>query len=531
MNVKQKRKISILLVYLMLLAMAVMYVNLPTFAAANGGKVTIKGVEDGATVTAYQIVRKDGSSGRWVSVKGNKPANPQKPTADEVIDLAKDPSGLPTTLIDQKSGNDYTKTLDPGMYLVLVSKTNNSKVYNPMIVSVNLDYTTTPPGKEGGTADAASNFVAGTDVAYAKSSEPTLDKSIVEKSQNPSVANDNTVKGDSLKPGDTTNFNITTTIPSYSKQYENPKFVVSDEVSEGLDAPTDIEVFGPDSKKLKDGEQYNLVQTGKKFTITFTKDYLLSGKTSKNIVVKYRAKLNEKATSGFDANTNKASIDYSNNPKEDKGHNEKKTYHYTFDIDGNIGGKITEQGKEIVKVGIDELTGDVIKAEKITNLSTVQKKLRGAEFKLYKANGAGTDIEGVALQTVTTDDNGLMKFRQLDAGKYILQESKAPDGYVLNDKKIPVSITATLNSDGTLQSYTVNIDGKATSTYNATYEDGKVKTTVEDNSNKSGLFQNVKPGGLPSTGGIGTYIFTAVGFALMALAAFMHMRNRKKQNL
>ena len=86
-----------------------------------------------------------------------------------------------------------------------------------------------------------------------------------------------------------------------------------------------------------------------------------------------------------------------------------------------------------------------------------------------------------------------------------------------------------MNGDGTLKSYSVTIDGKATSTYTSTYENGEIKTTVEDNSNKSGLFQNVRPGGLPSTGGIGTYIFYALGMALMALAAFMYVGSRKNK--
>ncbi|MDY2960398.1 MAG: SpaA isopeptide-forming pilin-related protein [Hornefia sp.] len=527
MKENQKKKISSLLVCFLVFAMMITGMHSQSFAA-NGGKVTIKNVEAGATVTAYQIVKKD-AAGKWVAVKGGKPANPQAPKSSEIIELAKDTSGLTSTPIDEKSGNDYTKTLEPGMYLVLVSKTNNAKVYNPMIVSVNYDYSAATPGKQGGTVDANSKFAVGAETAYAKSTEPTLDKKIAKKVQNGSVTNDSTVYGDSLKPGDITNFDIITTIPSYSKQYENPQFIITDEVSEGLDAPTNIEVFGPENVKLTNGTEYRLAQTGKKFTITFTKDYLLSGNSAKSIVVKYMAKLNDKATSGFDANTNKAYIDYSNNPNENKGHKEKKTYHYTFDIDGNIGGKIREQSKEIVKVGVDKLTGDVIKAEKITNLSTVQNKLKGAEFKLYKANAAGTDIDGPVLKTVTTDANGLMKFAQLDAGKYILQESKAPDGYVLNDKKIPVSITAELNGDGTLKSYSVTIDGKATSTYTSTYENGEIKTTVEDNSNKSGLFQNVRPGGLPSTGGIGTYIFYALGMALMALAAFMYVGSRKNK--
>ena len=97
--------------------------------------------------------------------------------------------------------------------------------------------------------------------------------------------------------------------------YDNAKlkFEIKDTVSEGLDAPTDIKV-ADENKTLVENTDYELVKSGKSFTVKLKKEYLLSGDSAKKVTVTYKAKLNSNATSGFDANTNKAEIKYSNSP-------------------------------------------------------------------------------------------------------------------------------------------------------------------------------------------------------------------------
>ena len=97
-----------------------------------------------------------------------------------------------------------------------------------------------------------------------------------------------------------------------------------------------------------------------------------------------------------------------------------------------------------------------------------------------------------------------MKFTGLDAGKYVLVEIQAPQGYAKNDTPVEVNISATLNADGTLKSYSISIAGKITETYTAVYNSQKEVTKV-DKTGEVGEFNNYKLGTLPSTGGIGTY--------------------------
>ncbi|MGM9928119.1 MAG: SpaA isopeptide-forming pilin-related protein, partial [Bacillus sp. (in: firmicutes)] len=56
-------------------------------------------------------------------------------------------------------------------------------------------------------------------------------------------------------------------------------------------------------------------------------------------------------------------------------------------------------------------------------------KLEGAEFKL-------TDQEGKDIETLTTDENGKVTFKDLPYGEYQLEETKAPEGYLLPEGSV-----------------------------------------------------------------------------------------------
>jgi LPXTG-motif cell wall-anchored protein len=134
--------------------------------------------------------------------------------------------------------------------------------------------------------------------------------------------------------------------------------------------------------------------------------------------------------------------------------------------------------------------------------------------------------------TAVSDENGALAFTGLDAGSYTLVETIAPEGYSVNNKEIPVVITADYNADGTLNWYKITIDGKASSTYTATYEGPKtektITTIVPATGNEVTEIKNTKLTNLPSTGGIGTTIFTIGGCLIMIVAAGLFFASRKK---
>ena len=106
-------------------------------------------------------------------------------------------------------------------------------------------------------------------------------------------------------------------------------------------------------------------------------------------------------------------------------------------------------------------------------------------------------------------------------------ETKAPAGYKLLATPIRVKIKAEFTED-VLTGYTVNIGDKGTHyTYNETTGTTTLVNDEQHPSNPFG-FKNTKLGELPSTGGMGTYLFTIVGVVLMACAAGAFFMSRKK---
>ncbi|MDD3362351.1 MAG: SpaA isopeptide-forming pilin-related protein [Hespellia sp.] len=110
----------------------------------------------------------------------------------------------------------------------------------------------------------------------------------------------------------------------------------------------------------------------------------------------------------------------------------------------------------------------------------------------YDPNGEVTEI--------FTKADGTVVINGLDVGIYHFTEKTAPEGYSVNTKPADATLEVTGN------------DGVATGIIDAT-------TSMAD----------TKLSSLPSTGGIGTTIFTIGGCAIMIIAAFLYFRSRKKE--
>ena len=521
------------LTFIMSFAIVLGYAQLPSFAATLDASLTVKNVEDGASVVGYQIVKE--KDGKWVKADDDIPdfSDVKKPTAAEVQAIAGNATllaKLHKVTFTRQGANYVVNGPAAGTYLVLVKPGVNDKhVYNPMIVSA--DYTPDNPGQGSSSVDAADKYF---NTAYAKKSLPGVQKTIEDKTNNPDVTGDDTKKGDTHKIGDTVNFKIATAIPNYSKDYDNDKlkFEISDTLSDGLTLVQDsVKVYNGAVKV--DESNYVITKSDRGFTIKFKRAYLVDGSDKSKINVKYSAKLNSNAQTGFDPNTNTAKIEYSTSPGGTYNSEKGKTFHYTFDINGNVSGKYSKEVREIVKVGVDANTGELITEEKLVGGHSGKDPKAGAKFKLFKKKAGYTKgseyiaDNSLLIGEAVTDNKGRMKFTGLDAGKYVLVETQAPQGYAKNDTPVDVNISATLNADGTLKSYSISIAGKITETYTVVYNSQKEVTRV-DKTGEVGEFNNYKLGTLPSTGGIGTYLFYIVGAVLVVLAGSMLVRHRKK---
>ncbi|EHK2337601.1 isopeptide-forming domain-containing fimbrial protein [Clostridium perfringens] len=531
-----KKMISLLAVFAMFLSFGSPLTSKVVKAAGQAPSAndkalgTVNNVEEGSTVTAYQIVKgnynKEGFTGYTVVNDQVKINDPTKPTSEEIINISKNADVLNSLTKVNMNGNGttYTADLSAGYWLVLVTpKEGNQTVYNPMLLGIYYSVSGSNNSMQQGTVDANSNWTLNGEKAYAKSSKPTIKKEI----ENP---RSNNAKGSDQAVGQSFNFKITSTIPSYSKEYTNVKYIVTDKLSEGLDYndnSINVTVNGQVVQKGNDTFTFT-EKDSQNIELNFNSDYILKH-PGEEVVIKYSAKLNDKATYNFDPNTNDVTLEYSNSPdinKEGTKIND-RTYQYTFGIDANLFGNRQDKKKTTSEVIKTDENGKVtnIKREEQEELGNkVEGPLPGAEFKLTPKNGTPGEV-----LTATSDENGRLKFTGLATGEYELVETKAPEGYALNNEVQNVKIAAEYNENGTLKSYSITINDQNTSTYTATYDGKGNIEKVEDVTNTS-IIKNTKLSQLPSTGGMGTYIFTFVGVTLMAGAIGSHFLFGKKKS-
>ena len=268
------------------------------------------------------------------------------------------------------------------------------------------------------------------------------------------------------------------------------------------------------------------------FTIAFTPANM-TNYAGKTLVITYNATLKNTAFNTTAGNQNTAKLEYSknittdtttdpDNPNKDKeeGKNtiENSTVVYTFAV-------------KIVKNGVD---------------GTETKPLANVEFDLYQEVPDGTEgaITGTSvpagldntkswkkIKTLKTGTDGTVTHNGLSNGTYYLVETKTNDKYNLLKKPIEVTLNVQYTiATKTESTWVEDTNGQKqvkseitgttfTSTDDATAAEGiKVQEVI----NKKGFT-------LPTTGGIGTFVFTFAGIAMMAAAVILLITSKKKK--
>jgi len=265
------------------------------------------------------------------------------------------------------------------------------------------------------------------------------------------------------------------------------------------------------------------------FTIKFTPAQMEAYK-GKQLVITYNATLKDTAFNTTAGNRNTAKLEYSKNI----------TPNTTDDPDNPNKGK--EEGKNTIENSTVVYTF-AVKIEKTGEDGTTP--LKDVKFDLYQEVDAETTgaITGASvpagldnakfwkkIDTLTTDASGIATHNGLSNGTYYLVETKTNDGYNLLKKPIKVilnvqytTITKTESAwvedtNGQKQVKSEITETTFTSADSTTQQGIKVQKVI----NKKGFT-------LPTTGGIGTFVFTFAGIAMMAAAVILLITGKKKK--
>lgn len=586
---KMKRLAAMLLALVMVLGMSITaFAGQTTNGVASKtdtATVTIEGISGNATVTLYQIatgVYGDSGTGliKYEYINGITPLS-DEPKSSEINKAHQEILALNgnITAADTQTninGTYTSKELSVGAYIAIISEATDDSVYNPVLVTVSYDKT----GKlVSGNVNVTNGYIFGSS-AVAKKTMPSIDKKL----------KDDGLTMDGNKPtvgvGDKVTYEITPTMPSYPEGSKNKTFFVTDKMSAGLTflyETLTVSIAGQTVTAETDNTGItrfvlggNTIATAVKvengFYLDFDYDKLISDKTTQAVytpVVTYQAVLNDKAVVGGNGNPNDAKMYYANKP------NEGNTFHMDPENpskpDGSTGGVKEVEDKEIV------YTYQLAFLKKGEGADA--DKLKDAVFGIY------SDAECTKLvDVVKTNSEGIAVSSKVKAGTYYIKELVAPTGYGLNDKVYSIEATwATSTSKVTTQEFSWKyttikegtdgvqvgwIDTKGTddvkddifyamdeyteatetilpayTVYNNTSVESSTITTSNagtgtaaslievgktENGGSVDYIPNTKMSALPSTGGIGTTIFTIGGCLIMIVAAGLFFASRKK---
>ena len=525
--------------------------------------ITITGLDLGDEVHLYKLIEwannEDNTTAGWVltsafadddackavltKINGKTEGAYELSQADvkaftDVINNA-DPkiSPVETYTIVAADNKTYTKDqVETGMYMALIKPAVAGTLYNPIIVSADFHANKT------NSIDSSSILGSDSRPVVVKKETTTVDKKQANADSNDETAN-------SYDVGDTVKFTVETTIPTFAAVYTEPSFIVTDVLSKGLALQTTtVKVYEDEAGNTEIEDLTNAVdpKTATGWTLNVPTTYIQGLGAPQKIFIKYDAKLTEEIEDFKSVNeeTNTVTVEFSNNPnnKDDRGKIKDKTLSYTFSIDGSLFGQSGISTSELIKVAVDG-NGNPIIQESSTN-ETYKNALAGAKFGLYtdsdcktpyvnKTGENGTDHEWTDIET---DSDGYMEINGLDEGTYYLKELTAPTGFVKDQTIHEIVIhanydTKDVTEDGYtydltyLESYTITIDGKATSTYSMTLDGSEIKSSSINPS--SALLNNTKGIELPATGGIGTTIFYAIGAILVVGAGILLVTRRR----
>ena len=460
---------------------------------------------------------------------------------------------LPAVTAEQDAAADGTVTFDalePGYYLMLVTTLpTNSKIYKPVSVFVRVV-------NEGG-KNVVSVYAAGSKLPVPANPDDPYEID-VKSAEAPSiikeVADDSGV-GAAWKTsaganvGETVNFSIKLEIPAY-KGVSGMTLKLTDELRGLIYNAGSAKVYksrpgGADS--FADEVAGALTETVgaydpvlSKQTVEFTLDYATLN-TDPNLPIEvyiaYSAVLAKEVARDsttvpgttdktYNKAANRAVLTYttSNEPETEKTTDAQTASVYTYSF------------------FLDKRADETVDGTAATELKT----LKGAKFTLYKDDAFTQSIEFVkdgdyyrpataaddaATKVTALEADNTLLVKGLDRGIYYIEETTTPAGYYAPNKGFKIELNG--ERDVVDNALTGKLLDTSSFTETDTADRLLIAGTEMDTTALNQLNVTLKNSStpiLPTTGGMGTALFTVGGVALMAVAAWLFFRRKEKKD-